>query len=153
MIYQKLILTDPDGFHVMNEEERGKLKILGEGQGEVLTDPDRHIILSVGWKPLPRLAGMLLSNKDLAKQMEAKIRKPMQAYGYRRTGFVSRSVGGEKAEGFTCEYESQGIGMFEESLVVKHGRNIYYLHFYARQEAKAESLPVWEEILSGAEWV
>ena len=44
----------PDGFHVMDEAERSKLKSLGGGPVECLSDPERHILISTGWKSVGR---------------------------------------------------------------------------------------------------
>ena len=148
----RLTLSWPDGFHVMNEEERKKLTFYGDGPSEVISDPDRHIIVSVGWKPLGGFAGLLLGARDIAKDMEKKLSRPMQAYGWRSGGACTKTVGGEKAEGFSYEYETQGIGMYGESYAVKHGKALYYLHFYARKALQSESLKVWDAILDSAKW-
>ena len=67
-------------------------------------------------------------------------------------GFLSRAVGGETAEGFSYDYEAQGIRMSAESCVVKHGKVFYYLHIYTREEYKDENLKLWSELLSTAKW-
>ena len=147
-----LTLSWPDGFHVMNEEERKKLTFYGDGPSEVISDPERHIIVSVGWKPLGGFAGMLLGTRDIAKTMEKKLSRPMQAYGWRSGGALTKAVDGEKAEGFCYEYETQGIGMYGESYAVKREKTLYYLHFYARKALQSESLKVWDAILASAKW-
>ena len=146
-------LSYPDGFHVMDEKEREKLNFLLEGPGEVLTDPERHIMISIGWKVPGGLTSMLVSVKDAAKSMEARVRKPMRSYGYQANGFVTKTVGGENAEGFCYEYEAQGTGMYAESYVLKHKRVFYYLHFYARRKLKDENLGIWAAMLSSAIWI
>ena len=47
-----LTISCPEGFHVMDEEERSRLNFYGEGECECLSDPDRHIIISIGWARL-----------------------------------------------------------------------------------------------------
>ena len=148
---RELSFAVPDGFHVMDESERAKLSFLGKGPGECITDPDRNVIISFGWKSAG-LAALLLSAKDAAKQVESDIRKPMRSYGYHADGFLSRAVGGETAEGFSYDYEAQGIRMSAESCVVKHGKVFYYLHIYTREEYKDENLKLWSELLSTAKW-
>ena len=69
-----LSLTFPDGFHVMNNDERKKLKMLADGPGECLTDPDRHIIISIGWKELGLFPALLVSVKDAADNSQKAIR-------------------------------------------------------------------------------
>ncbi|MBR3154478.1 MAG: hypothetical protein IKF10_05695, partial [Lachnospiraceae bacterium] len=61
-----LHLSFPDGFHVMDNDERQKLNMLADGPGECLTDPDRHIIISIGWKELGLFPALLVSVKDAA---------------------------------------------------------------------------------------
>ena len=147
----RLKLTFPEGFQVMDKAKREKLHFLEEGPGQALSDPDRHIIVTVSWKK-SAFSALLLSAADAARSMESKIRKPMQAYGYRSGGFASRTVGGEKAEGFSYAYDAGGAGMVGESLVLKHGKVFYYLHIYAREALKDESMEVWNGILSSAVW-
>lgn len=147
-----LTISCPEGFHVLDEAERGKLNFIQDGPGGGISDPDRHILISTGWKPFGGLSAMLLGIKDVAKNMEGRVRKPMQNYGYRLDGFVSGNVGNEKAEGFCYEYEAGGVGMYAESWVVKYKKVLYFLHFYARRELKDESLEIWNEILSSAKW-
>jgi len=108
---EKLTLSYPDGFHIMDAGEKEKLNFLGGSTGECLNDPDRHIIISIGYKSAGGL-GFLVSAKDAAKRTEAAIRKPMQAFSYHLNGFDKRSIGGEDAEGFRYEYEAQGISMY-----------------------------------------
>ena len=59
----------PDGFHVMDEAECSKLKSLGGGPVECLSDPERHILISTGWKSVGRLVGMLFGAKDAAERV------------------------------------------------------------------------------------
>lgn len=151
-LYGRLTLSWPDGFHVMDEAERKKLTFYGDGPSEAISDPDRHITVSVGWKPLGGFAGMLLGARDVAKDMAKKLSRPMQAYGWRSGGALTKVVGGEKAEGFSYEYEAQGISMVGESYAIKRGKTLYYLHFYARKALKSESLEVWNAILASAKW-
>lgn len=148
----KLTLSFPESFHVMDESEQGGMRFYGGSRGQCLSDPERHILISVGRKSIGGISALLVSAKDAAKRMEASIRKPMQAYGYRLNSFLAKDVGGKQAEGFGYEYEAQGIGMYGESFVVKQDRTLYYLNLYARQERKAESMEVWSAILSSARW-
>ena len=147
-----LKLMIPEGFHVMTEEERGRVRLLTDGEWVGLSNPERHILVTVGWKPVGRFAAAMLSGSELAGTMEKKIRKPMQGLGYRLEGFTERTIAGTKANGFRYGYEAQTIEMTAESCAVKHERTIYYFHFYARAALKQESLPVWEELLDSACW-
>ena len=46
----RLILTYPDRFQVLDEAERKKLNFIEEGPGEVLKDSEGHMIISIGFK-------------------------------------------------------------------------------------------------------
>ena len=148
----KLILSYPDGFHVMDDTEKSDMRFYNGSSGTCLSDPERHILVSIGWNPIKGLSALLIRAEDAAKKMETGIRKPMQQYDYRLIGFVSKEIGNEKAEGFSYEYETQGIPMYGESYVVRHDGVLYYLNCYLRKELANESLEVWNAILSSAEW-
>ena len=142
-INHELRVFYPEGFRMMEQGERAKFNQPYEGPGECLSDPERHILISIGYQQPPKLALMLLNSKDLVKNMEPKIRKPMQPYGYKLLDFCNQAVGGEKAYGFAYEYEAQGIGMYAESYALKKGKTVYYFHFYTRKAFREESAPVW----------
>ena len=111
----------------MDESEQGGMQFYGGSPGKCLSDPKRHILISIGSKSIGGITVLLVSAKDAAKRAEASIHKPMQAYGYRLNGFAAKAVGNKQAEGFGYEYEAQGVGMYGESYVVKLDRTLYYL--------------------------
>ena len=57
------------------------MQFYGDSPGKCLSDPERHILISIGRKTISGFSALLVSTKDAAKRMEASIRKPMQAYG------------------------------------------------------------------------
>lgn len=142
----------PEGFHIMDENERRNLNSLGDGPVECLSDPERHVVISTGWKSVGRLLGMMFGAKDAAKSAEGQVRRAMKVYNYRRNGFFTREVGGEKAEGYSYEYDAQGVHMYGETCVVKHGTEFYYLHLYTRIASKDENLEMWDGMLVSAVW-
>ena len=146
-------LDYPDGFRLMDQEERSRQNFLKDGPGECLPDPQRHMLVSVGWKSAGFFISKLAGTKESAENMEARIRKGMQGFGYRAVGFLSREAGIEPAEGFGYEYEAQGVDMYAESYVVKHGKTFYYLHFYTRKELKGENLEIWKTMFSSIKWL
>ena len=148
---KELTLTFPDGFHVMDDEERSRLQFFASGAGECLSDPEKHIIVSAAWA-FGGLASLLLNASDLAKGAESRISKPMAAYGYVLDGFPERQIGGVRACAYRYHYTVDSIGMNGETWVLKNRRTIYYLHFYYRAALAQESLPVVEEILGSARW-
>ena len=142
----------PDGFHVMTPEERRSLQYAASGEGECLRDEKRHIIVSIGWKPLGGLLNLLFSTRDAAKNMEQQIGRIMQPFGWQSTGKLQKQIGSKTAEGFGYTYKAKNTAMYAQSLAVKHSKTIYYLHVYVRAERKDESLAVWDALLSGMRW-
>ncbi len=140
-------LAYPEGFHVMDEKEKEEIRFLGDVQGECLSDPERHILFSVAWKRIGAFPALILSEKDIAKAMEFRIREPMGPYGYAAEGFSERRIGGRKACAFRYSYEVEGIAMRGESMAFKDGKTVWYVHFYYRKAMEAESRPVVEEML------
>jgi hypothetical protein len=147
-----LSLSFPDDFHVMNNDERKKLKMLADGPGECLTAPEKHIVISIGWKELGLFPSLLVSAKDAADNSQKAISKAMQPYGYRFRETFAEDIGGKSAPGFSYEYEAQCIAMHGETCVVKHNKVLYYLHIYMRREFKGESTKIWKDILATAKW-
>ena len=76
-----LHLSFPDGFHVMDYDERKNLKMIEEGPGECLTNPEKHIIISIGWKELSFLPSLLVSARDASDNAQKAIQSAMQPYG------------------------------------------------------------------------
>ncbi|MBR3211751.1 MAG: hypothetical protein IKF70_01470 [Firmicutes bacterium] len=152
VINDELAFPIPDGFHIMDEEERSQLNMLGGAPGTCLSDPARHMIISIGWHKAGRLATMLLNTAEIAKTMEARIKEPMADFDYALLEFVATRIGGKQANGFDYVYETEGIPMFAESLVLKNKKNLYYLHFYCRRANKIDGVEAWSSILSSASW-
>lgn len=148
----RLKLIYPEGFRPLSEEERGRLRMLEEGPGLSLSDPQRHMLVSLGWTRLNPLSRLFKAD-ELAKNMESRVSRAMSPYGYRRESFGSRSVGGREAAGFRYSYTAESVPMYGESYALKDGRTLYYFHLYARQELKEESLPLWEQLLEEARWL
>ncbi len=149
----KLRFAYPEGFYEMTEEELSSLNVLEEGPGSVITDPQRHIIASFGWKPMGGISFLIVNTKDVFNGMRKQILEPMTAYGVRDGGAITRQLDGEAAEGFCYEYTAGETPMYAESYVIKHKKVLYYLHFYARAALKEESLACWNEILASAKWL
>ena len=123
-INDRYTLPVPDGFHVVEETDKQKLNVMGGGDWMGLSDPGRHLLMTLGWKKVGKLPSKLLK------------------------GYQSRRIAGLSAEGFRCKYMAQGIHTGAESLVAKDGNVLYYFHFYYREEQEAQALAVWEKILA-----
>ncbi len=146
-INDRYTLPVPDGFHVLEEADKQKLNVMGGGDWMGLSDPGRHLLMTLGWKKIGKLPSKLLNTQGLAKAMEKKIRTGLRSMHYKLEGFSTHPIAGLTAEGFRCKYMAQGIPTGAESFVAKDGNVLYYFHFYYREELEDASLAVWEKIL------
>ncbi len=153
ILNNELKVTFPETFHVMNEEELKKLRFLAKGDGVVLSDPERHIRISVAWKKIGAFSGLVLTSGDVAKCMRRSIRKAMAAYRFRAEEPVRTELGGKRADGLTFEYEAENVQMVSESLVVKNRRTLYYFHFYTRAEEQSRNRDIWDQVLASVQRV
>lgn len=152
LLNEELLFSYQDGFREMGEEEIAKLSTDGNPPQFAVTDPDRHMIVTVGFKSIPGFSAMMLNEKELAKKMEPQIAKPMKPFGYQLEGFVTEQVGTKTAEGFRYSYTAQDVEMCGESLAAKQDKNLYYIHCYYRNALKEDSLAVLEEMLKNSSW-
>ena len=147
----QLKLPLPEGFHVLDEEEKSRLHFLEEGPCLCISDPERHILVAFGWKKAGGLAGLLLNTGDIAKNTEKTARRAMQNLGYRCLGFGKRQIAGTDADGFRYTYTAQDTEMLAESYAAKMDKEIFYFHFYARAAGEAESLSIWDALLQSVQ--
>ena len=148
----ELELTIPEGFHEMDDDERSKLTFAGGEPGLCISNPDLHIVVTVGWRVLGSFAAMLLSTKSAAKNTDMQIGKMMRRFNYRTQGFSERELGGRSASGFRYTYDSKNTRMMGETFFVKNGKTLYGFNFYGRQALEKKSMPAWEEFLDTVRW-
>lgn len=152
-VNHELRFSCPDGFYQMDAEERSKLNVIKDGEGESFSNPEQHMLLSIGWARHSGLLTALAGVSGAAKSMEKQISKPMQQYGYRLVTTKDAAIDGEDAKGFRYEYEAQGVQMVGESFICKRNKTMYYLHVYYRKELEEESAAIWEGIFSSMRWI
>ena len=107
-ITEELHMAYPDTFHVMDEKEKESLDPLTGDHFVGLSNPEAHMIVTVGYKANTGLAAKLFSAKDIAKNMEKQIAKPTMIYSYARGRFKDIEIGGIDASGFDYSYEVLG---------------------------------------------
>lgn len=146
LINETYMIEYPEGFHLMDDAEKAGYNVLVDGPFVGLSDPGRHIIVTIGWRKAG-LASLLVSPSEAAASGEAKVRKAMVQYGYTSEGFIDRKIGGCDACGYAYNYTANGIAMHGETYVMKSDKTFYYFNIYARQELLNESLPVIGEML------
>ena len=59
----------PDGFHLMSQDERNRMNMPFDGEWAGFSDPDRHMVVTIGWKMVNRLSAMLVDAPALADKM------------------------------------------------------------------------------------
>lgn len=143
-----LTVSFPEGFRRMTEGEMKKLNRLEDGPGVFMTSPERHIIVTVGWKKIALLASLLLSAKDIAKNAGGRIARAMKPCGCSEPAYTERTVAGSRAHGFRYAYTAENVPMEAETCILKRGRVVLYFNFYAREALKEESFSVWESVLA-----
>ena len=62
-------LEYPDGFHVMDEEEKKQLSFAKEAEGECLKDDEHHVMISIAWQKLGGFTDLMLNSRDFAKNV------------------------------------------------------------------------------------
>ena len=147
LLNDKYRLQYPDGFHIMDEEESSRLNLLEGGSFIGLTDPGRHMIITVGWRKTGGFLSVMLKTKDLAAKMEKTIGQAMKPLGFRSEGHLDRIIAGNRAEGFSYTYQAQDTAMLGQSCVLKADKTVFYFHLYTREALREENLPVWNKIL------
>ena len=151
LLNDELALQVPEGFQELTREEVEGMSTVGAPPQWCARDSERHMILAAAWKK-SSFASLMLTTKDLAKNMEKALSGQMVPYGYQLQGSLTQDLGGIEARGILYAYEAQGIGMACEALTLKKGKQFYYLYCYMRQELLEESLQTLRQILASAAW-
>lgn len=150
IINERFKLICPQGFREMTEAERDQLNMLGDGDTLCLISEEGHMVVSIGWKQVNAVAGLLLHLISPARSMEASVNQAMSAYGYRRDAALERQIGGQSAKGFRYSYTAQ-VPMVGESYVLRDGRSLTFFHAYTRDALREESLAAWQRLLDAVE--
>lgn len=150
-INNELELSIPEDFREMSADEKAGLQMSSHGESICLKAPERHMVISIGWKK-NGLLSKLLNGGDFVSELDSCYRKSMKPFGYRRTDDISREIDGVRADGIRYEYQAQGIDMTGESMGLKKDNELYYLHVYYRTEFSDNCRAVWKEILDSAKW-
>ena len=148
-IGQRFALTCPEGFRTLTKKEREKLNMPGGGESLCLANEAEHIMVSIGWKDVNALAGLLLYIIPPVTSTEAAVTQSMDRFGYKRERMLQRTIGGQGAKGFRYTYAAGGTDMVGESYVIRQGRSLTFFHAYFRAELRDQSLAQWERLLDG----
>ncbi len=149
---EKLELSYPENVHVMSDAEKAELQFIRNGEGYCLSDPETHILISLGWEKLKGFQNLMLSAKDLASYGEKAVAEAMKQYGYVSCANEQTEIAGVKAGMYSYRYVVKDVPMYGESCVLKKDGTAYYLHLYTRTEYREENVKVWKDILRSANW-
>lgn len=140
-------LTCPEGFRPVTREEKDRFHMPEGGDSLGLIWEEGRTVVSVAWKQVNALAGLLLHLLSPVTSMEASIAQGMAGYGFQKETGLSRQIGGQKAEGFRYTYTAGDNPMVGESYVVRQGRSLTFFHLYLPQELREQGLARWKELL------
>lgn len=149
LINNELNVPCPAGFHVMDDEERSKLKFIKEGEGVCLSNPEGHMIFVVGVKKTNAFVKVLLKPEDFAANMRKSIIKGNSPFGIEAEDLKSLIIAGAEARGFRYTYKVQNTGMTGKSYAVFRKNAVYYVHLYIRTALETESTGACDAFLSG----
>lgn len=120
-----IYLPYPDGFHILTDEEKNNLNLLSDGLWSGISDPERHILITAGYKRTGKLISLIIDDKSLAVNAEKQVSKSMSQFGYILSGTKECKIINKNARGFAYEYTSSSIKMYGETYALKIGNNIY----------------------------
>lgn len=152
VLNDELIISCDEGFQELTEEEISKMNFLAEKPQLCLSDPERHILISAGYKKISGFSAMMLSGRDVAKKSQEQIRRAMGNIPYSEEPLRKISVGNRQGDGFRFEYTLQDTEMSGEFIVLKSGKTLYYISCYYRTALKEDSEAVIREILNSVVW-
>ena len=121
------------------------------GDSLYLTLEESRLIVSMGWKEVNALAGILLHVIPPVASMEAAVNQSMAGYGFRRETRLTRQIAGQKAEGFRYTYTAGDNFMVGESYVIRSGRSLTFFHVYLPDELREQGLARWNELLDAVQ--
>lgn len=146
-IENRLYMDCPEGFHELTEEERKGMNFASDEKVMAISDPVRHIIITVAWAQISGLNAWLLGRREVSWNMSRQIEKKLKKFSFVWLADIKRTIDGRLARGMDYEYVANRIHMSCESLVIKSEENLYYFHMYASKIRKDESLAIFHEIL------
>ena len=147
----QMILSCPEGFREMDEEEKDAVTMTG-GTGVCLTFPDRHIVMTAGYKEINFFSAAILSLKDIMKGTENDIRRMMKPYEYRSEKNSLKDIGPVEAAEIPYTYTARDTKMYGCTYIFKMKRTLYYLHWYTREALREENSTVLKEVLDSIRW-
>lgn len=152
-INNEIRLTLPDGFHLMDSEEKKRIyknsAVIPEW---VAYEPEHRMIFSASWKRMNTLLAALACSMDGAKGLEKRMRFALRDRNYRFGEYFKEKLGDKKVFGFTYRYQGSEGEFLNRSIMVRNGGRIYYLASQLRTEWEKESKPLIDEIWRSLSW-
>lgn len=153
VINNELEIKVPEELKEMDDAKRKSMNFLVDGESCCFENEEKHLLVAIGWKKVGLFAGAMLNTNDLYKNLEKSIQTGMQTFNYSKVSDLEKEVGNKKLKGLRYQYKASDIDMVGESYVIKHGKVIYYLHYYSRVAFDDENKNTWLSVLESAKWL
>ena len=150
-ISDRFQLVCPEGFRLLTEQERARLRVAAAGDFLCMTSEEEHMTVSIGWKDIGAAANLILRVIPPVKSVEASVARSMDAYGFTLETYLSRQIGGQRAEGFRYAYTAEDTAMIGETYVVRQTRSLTFFHMYLRAANRENGLVRWNALLDAVE--
>lgn len=150
LIRNELNFPIPEGFTVLSQEELAAYQSIIPPEWGI-RNTEKHIIIVAASRRIP-LLGRLVSLKDAIRKLDENLTKLMAAYDYQTIGFENCDLGGITGEQLFYTYTAQNTAMAGTSIIVRHDKNIWYIHAYFHQEDSAENKELLKEIGKEMTW-
>jgi hypothetical protein len=148
LLNDRLSVSYPKGFRVMDEAERQKVFPAGNENLWAIWDKRHHVIISVQWHQANALLSKLVDAKSLTKRVQAQARKAYKDMGYEDGELYQTTVCGETAWGIDFAYQMQGVDQVAKALVFKHEACTYTLYCYGRKSNAATAARLFDDFLA-----
>ena len=149
-INDRFKLVCPEGFRPMTPQERTQLHVEEAGDILCLSTEDGNMAVSIGWKEVSFLAGLILHLIRPVKGVEAGVYRAMAPYGFRKETDLTRQIGGQNAAGFRYTYTA-GAPMVGETYVIRQGKALTFFHMYLRESHREAGLSQWSALLDAVQ--
>ena len=127
IVNNALEIPFPEGFREMSRDEMAGLQLVEGGETAAVSNKEKHLLVTVGWKQAGGFLVRLLNSQDLKTKMERDIRKAIAQLNYQHTGSPDMVIGGVTAGGFRYRYTAaNGTDMSGVSCVLRKGSTLYY---------------------------
>lgn len=148
-IFDRLCVSYPDSFHVMDAQEMKKYFIDDAGRWGI-RDDDKHITISVLKSASSKFLIMLADLKAVIKRAEFDMNRNLK--DYQKIKNIEMTLLGKSARGvaFTFTTTKSAEKMYGEIICVKIGGMLYTFYFTSRDGETAVNHPAFNSFLTSS---